>query len=220
VPSGWVADVEYDGTDWVVIDVAGIVAATETSAGGVELATTAEVQSGTDTERVPSVASLRGGLIVSGTQANVSGTSNDRTGIPSWVKKITIMLDQVTLDASTSLLVQIGDSGGIEASGYTSGGSHINDASVASASNSTAGFLIWLNSSSGTRNGAIALTLMNAATNTWVCTHSLHSNVGGTHYVLQGGGTKSLSSTLDRIRLTTVSGTANFNGGAMNIVYE
>jgi len=45
VPSGWISDVENDGTDWVVLDVPPSAAASETVAGLLEIATAAEAQS-------------------------------------------------------------------------------------------------------------------------------------------------------------------------------
>jgi len=53
--------------------------------------------------------------ITSGTAvASTSGTSIDFTGIPSWVKRITVMFDVVSTNGSAIILIQLGDSGGIE----------------------------------------------------------------------------------------------------------
>ena len=38
--------------------------------------------------------------------------------------------------------------------------------------------------------------------------------------IYAGGGVKTLSGTLDRVRLTTASGTATFDAGSINILYE
>ena len=60
--------------------------------------------------------------IVNGTaQASTSGTSIDFTGIPSWAKRISIILSGVSINASGILLVQLG-SGSITSTGYASGG--------------------------------------------------------------------------------------------------
>jgi hypothetical protein len=57
--------------------------------------------------------------LVSGTSvASTSGTSIDFTGLPSWVKRITVMLDGVGTNGTSSPILQIGDSGGIENTGY------------------------------------------------------------------------------------------------------
>ncbi len=69
------------------------------------------------------------GQVISGTAvATTSGTSIDFTSIPSWVKRITVMLAGVSTNGSSSHILQIGDSGGIENTSYvgsalTSGGS-------------------------------------------------------------------------------------------------
>ena len=49
--------------------------------------------------------------IVSGTaQASTSGTSIDFTGIPSWVKRITVMLKGVSTSATSQPIIQLGSS--------------------------------------------------------------------------------------------------------------
>ena len=63
-------------------------------------------------------------------------------------------------------------------------------------------------------NGAMYINLLTG--NTWVSTHSLNS--GGESFM--GSGSKTLSSTLDRIRITTVNGTDAFDAGSINILYE
>ena len=53
--------------------------------------------------------------IVSGTAvASTSGTSIDFTSIPTWVKRVTVMLYGVSLDAATNARFQIG-SGSVDA---------------------------------------------------------------------------------------------------------
>ncbi|MFA6042031.1 MAG: hypothetical protein WC733_11070, partial [Methylophilus sp.] len=57
--------------------------------------------------------------ITSGTAiATTSGTTQDFTSIPSSVKKITLMFSGVSTDGTSNAMIQIGDSGGIEATGY------------------------------------------------------------------------------------------------------
>jgi hypothetical protein len=43
------------------------------------------------------------------------------------------------------------------------------------------------------------------------------SNVAATSYL---GSSKTLSATLDRVRITTVGGTDTFDSGSINILYE
>jgi hypothetical protein len=51
---------------------------------------------------------------------------------------------------------------------------------------------------------------------TWVCTHT--AGHGG--WGLVGSGIKTLSATLDRVRITTTNGTDTFDAGSVNILYE
>ena len=59
-------------------------------------------------------------LTLATAQNSTSGTSIDFTSIPSWVKRITVMFSSVSTSGSSNPLIQIGDSGGIENTGYTS----------------------------------------------------------------------------------------------------
>lgn len=157
-----------------------------------------------------------GGGIESGTAvASTSGTSIDFTSIPAGTTQITINFTDVSLSVNSIPLVQIGDSGGVETSGYSSVGVEL-DASPAVA-NSSAGFLLGGASNfSNSRHGTIILTLIDASTFTWAAT-------GGFSYSTTAlqltGGSKSLSAELDRVRITSVSGSDTFDLGKINITY-
>ena len=157
------------------------------------------------------------GVIVHGTSiASTSGTSIDFTGIPSWAKRITIMFNGVSTNGSSFPFLQLGDSGGIETTGYASTGTELSSTATSSLS-STAGFGLqigWLSSLSFT--GAVTLTLQES--NLWVMTGTLY-RVGVANLTVIVGN-KSLSATLDRIRITTVNGTDTFDAGSINILYE
>jgi len=47
-----------------------------------------------------------------------SGTSIDFTNIPSWVKRITVMFNGVSLSGSSNILIQLGTSSGFTSTGY------------------------------------------------------------------------------------------------------
>lgn len=155
-------------------------------------------------------------LLISGTaQATTSGTSIDFTSIPATVKRITVMLAGVSTSGTDNLLIQIGDAGGVETSGYLSGSQR--DTGV----ESTAGFIIQNVSASVEFHGLIILSLIDAATFTWVASHTIYiGGLAATYPTSSGAGSKSLSATLDRIRLTTTGGANTFDAGKMNIFYE
>ena len=157
--------------------------------------------------------------LTSGTAvASTSGTSIDFTSIPSWVKRITVMFDNVSTSGASIPMVQLGDSGGIETTGYA--GSVVTVSTVAAASLLTTGVLFQSSAYSAAfvANGAITFSLINSATNTWAFVGSIGQTTGG--QLGHVAGLKPLSSTLDRIRLTTVNGTDTFDAGSINILYE
>lgn len=158
--------------------------------------------------------------IVSGTAvASTSGTSIDFTSIPSWVKRITVMLNGFSTNGSSNYLVQLGDSGGIENTGYLSAGAYIATTAVASTAFTT-GFGIpnGAGTASAVTHGAMIISLQNSATNTWVAIGNfINSDVARTIYM---AGNKSLSDTLTQVRITTVNGTDTFDAGTINILYE
>jgi hypothetical protein len=43
-----------------------------------------------------------------------SGSLIDFTAIPSWVKRITVAMNQVSTNGTSAVIIQLGDSGGIE----------------------------------------------------------------------------------------------------------
>jgi hypothetical protein len=156
--------------------------------------------------------------ITSGTeQASTSGTSIDFTSIPAWVKKITIQFVGVSTNGTSNPLIQIGDSGGVENTGYL-GASSALSAAAQDANNYTTGFGISSGAAANVLHGSVVLTLEDAANNTWVASGILaFSSAATTAHV---AGSKSLSATLDRVRLTTVNGTDEYDAGAVNILYE
>lgn len=162
---------------------------------------------------------FQGGTITSGTAvATTSGTTIDFTGIPSWVKRITVMLNGVSTNGSSPVRVQIG-SGSVQSSGYAGFNLAYSSTGV-SGQNISAAFELWTASGEGvaaTRSGMLQLCLQNA-TNTWVA----HGKIGISNAAYGGdvAGSVTLSGTLDRIRLTTVNGTDAFDAGSVNILYE
>ena len=152
--------------------------------------------------------------IVSGTaQASTSGTSIDFTGIPSWVKRVTVMFNGVSTSGTSVIHIRLGTSSGVESTGYL-GGIFANGAS----DNATAGIAIGVGgeTSSTIRHGAVCIA--NITSNTWVAQGSIGRSETAQGYAL--GFSKTLSGTLDRIRITTVNGTDTFDAGTINILYE
>jgi hypothetical protein len=164
---------------------------------------------------------IQGGAITSATaQASTSGTSIDFTSIPSWVKRITVMFSGVSTSGTSPQLIQLGDSGGVEITGYlgaasTSSGTGTNNANYTTGFGLTgiaapsAGIIV---------HGSVTITALDPATNLWACVGNL--GISSSAGVTQIGATKTLSGTLTQIRITTVNGTDTFDAGTINIMYE
>jgi hypothetical protein len=161
----------------------------------------------------PSLTNYQGGALTSGTVvASTSGTSIDFTSIPSWVKRVTVELIEVSTNGTSNFLIQLGTSGGIVSSGYLSGvGSRNNETT------STAGFIVGIPAAAGNNLTGI-VPICNYTTNAWTTSGVLSRQDGFANSF--GGSISSLGGTLDRIRITTVNGTDTFDAGSINILYE
>lgn len=166
----------------------------------------------------PKVSADSTGVITSGTaQATTSGTAIDFTGIPSWVKRITVMLNGVSTNGTSIPQIQLG-AGSILSSGYL-GNVVSTGVSTVGTVLCTTGFYIdssGLATAGAIRQGAVVFTLLGS--NIWTCQGAVgHSDLAGAAFP---SGSVTLSGTLDRIRLTTVNGTDTFDAGSVNILYE
>jgi len=145
-------------------------------------------------------------------QATTSGSSKDFT-IPSWAKKITVMLNGVSTNGASALLLQIG-SGSVSNTGYngqawtaTGGGMITSGMPLTTASAAAASV-----------NSVAVLTLL--GNNTWAysaLTGVASSTNNGYH---AAGVSPALTGAIDRLRLTTVNGTDAFDAGSVNILFE
>jgi hypothetical protein len=155
--------------------------------------------------------------IVSGTASTTTGgTSVDFSNIPSWVKRITLVMRGVSLSATANFLVQIGTGGTATTSGYTGAFAVITSAPVSSCSAISTGFTLGANSAATSMN--CFLTIVNLTGNNWVANGGFAETLGArAGYVT---GSVGLAGTLDFIRVTTTStDTFDVNGG-INIIYE
>jgi hypothetical protein len=158
------------------------------------------------------------GTIVEGTAvASTSGTSITFSSIPSWVKRVTVMFNGVSTDGTSLVQIQLGDSGGIETTGYLSSYSRVGGGGDSTGGSATSGFVLGDPASAASvRSGLFSF--CNVSGNIWVGTGLIaYTNITSTG---QTGGTKTLSGVLTQLRITTVNGTDEFDAGSINIQYE
>jgi hypothetical protein len=167
------------------------------------------------------------GSLVSGT-VNAGGTTPfpssggpatvDFTGIPSWVKRITVMFSGVSASGTSPILIQLGTG----STTYTTSG-YLGCVAVLASDGSTArttytsGFLVTNDSANGyIRHGNIVIT--NSTGNTWTQTGLLAQS--DTLRMSYFGGSIPLAAALTAVRITTVNGTDLFDAGSINILYD
>jgi hypothetical protein len=140
----------------------------------------------------------------------------DFTGIPSWANEIVVFMRDVSLSGTDAILVQIGDSGGIETTGYTntiqlSEGANI----VSTAAGDTAGFTISGANAANAMTTTVRMYRPDPATPEWIADAVIRR---GAQFALMSG-YKTLSDTLDRVRVTR-SGTNTFDLGYVGLGYR
>jgi len=149
-------------------------------------------------------------------QASTSGTSFEFTGIPSWVKRITVMFTNISTNGSSLIIVQIGSTT-YTTSGYISGGAQTGGSNTVTGLSATTGFLTTAGGNAANIAAGIT-TITNLTGNNWISSTS--AGFTNTNFSGSAGGTVTLSGVLDRVRVTTVNGTDTFDSGSINILYE
>jgi hypothetical protein len=152
-------------------------------------------------------------------KATTSGTSVEFTGIPSWVKRITVILNGVSTNGSNNVELQIG-SGSYSTSGYDTFCSYVGG-SAFSASAFGGGFgIIMGGGTSALCYGRYTLDLIGG--NKYIGSGVFHLHqVGIAQFTLQSAGASPvLSGPMDRIRITVIGGSNTFDAGSINIMYE
>jgi len=165
---------------------------------------------GTNTQTLVAATGTLAPLIAGTAVASTSGTSIDFTGIPSWVKRITVMFSGVSTNGTTGFSVQLGDAGGIETTGYAVGTSN--------SATSTQEFPLTGGSgaAAGLYHGQCVISLI--GTNIWSVMAVVARS--DTSIAFSMGGSKTLSDTLTQVRIKTGNGTDTFDAGTVNILYE
>ena len=171
----------------------------------------------------------RTGAIVTlgaGTAVSASGISVTFGSIPSWAKRVTLLLDQVSTNGTSPIFVRLGTAAGIDTSSDYAYVNHVLGTGVASVFNGSAtnyatGFALTASTSytlaANTHTGQYVFSLINA--NTWIVGGQLcrPSSDELTYFTT---GRKALSAALTQLQILTFNGTNTFDAGAVNILYE
>lgn len=157
-------------------------------------------------------------MLISGTSVSISGspTSVAFTGLPSWVKRIVIQLQDVSTNGTSNHIVQLGY--GTTPTYVATGYSGTCNTQAGTGTQNSTGFTI-ANSSTAANTWSGHIILTNITGNIWVES----SNLGATDTSSNrySSGNNSATAQLTAVRITTVIGTQTFDtGGVINISYE
>ena len=152
--------------------------------------------------------------------ASTSGTSIDFTGIPSWVKRITVMYKGVSTNGTNPIIIQLGTGGTptYTVTGYLGTCSSTGGSAVSSSNMSTGYTVKNTQAASSIFHGNTTINLLDLATNTWSANGTVGQSNDTTSYSC--GGSIALAAALTAIRITSVGNTNTFSAGLINILYE
>jgi hypothetical protein len=168
---------------------------------------------------VTTLGAMGSSVITSGTAvASTSGTSIDFTSIPSWVKRITVMFNGVSLSGSAIKYIQLGTGGTPTTTGYSGVGGAFYSSNAAGATSFTSAFVVNDNTASAADSGHAVFT--NVSGNIWVGSITMCQPTTATVQMFVSAGTVTLSGILNMVRITSSNGTDTFDAGSINILYE
>ena len=147
-------------------------------------------------------------------QSTTTGSTKAFTGIPTWVNRVTVMLNGVSTIAAADIYIRIGPVAGVETTGYDSAISY-GGSSVNVTSSTTFSFLV-----PGVGSGAAYVfnghaILTRVSGNIWVMSSNIVSTGTNSYYLASS--TKTLAGALSALSVITAG---TFDAGSVNIFYE
>ena len=190
--------------------------ASDTATGVVELATAAELNTGTDTARVAPVSILRENMLYGISAVSMSGQSIiEWLSIPSWVKRISIPFSAMSSSAASPINLRAGTSGGLVAAGYSGSVQLVANTGVDSAPSTGGARVTSTADAASTHSGRLVVERL-PGTNIWTITGviSQSDTTRGSFVAVS----ISLASALTRLAIYPDSGT--FDSGTIGAIYE
>ena len=161
-----------------------------------------------------------GGYSESSVIATTSGSYIDFTSIPATATIIHLVMDNVSMDQERHILIQIGDSGGVETSGYGCGWSRFSSTSLTGGVADDDGLEVRAAAAYAV-SAVCSLYLCDVSDNAWIM-HSasvaLNLDSDDWQFDQRSVAFKELTGTLDRVRIET-DGAADFDLGKAIIRY-
>ena len=158
---------------------------------------------------------VTGSAITLGTPVTASGSTITFGSLPSWIKRITVIYDNLSTNGNNTVYVRIGTGGTVLSTGYTAYLSYITSNGAADTGSDTTGFYMGGSSASDSRYGSMAISKLNS--NIWVAS-SVGLVTGSPLLTTNLAGSISLGGVLDTLTLSC--GANTFDTGTVNVMYE
>lgn len=143
---------------------------------------------------------------------SLSGTSVDITsGIQTWMTELELTLESLSTNGTANPLIQVGDSGGIETSGYLGAAARLDNTAAIAAANYTNGIALPYAAAANILHATVRFKRHSSSSNTWEISATVSASNSASCGLAQT--TKATSATLDRIRITTATGVDTYDGG-------
>lgn len=191
--------------------------------GLIAVANSVDMAAGTSYTKAVTPKQFIDNKLVARTAVSASGIEIPFTSIPSWVKRITVSFNALSLNSATTstkvpyIQLGTGSTPTYTTSGYT-GVINMFNTGPNTDYTLTSGAPLYASNSTLAATGTITgnLVFVNITSNTWIFTGVLADNVSRSGYV---SGSISLGSALTALRFY-VDGTITFDAGTVNIMYE
>jgi hypothetical protein len=134
--------------------------------------------------------------------------------IPSGTKKVELCFKDVSLNNTDAFGLQLGDSGGIETSGYEGTCGNFSSGGQSASANSAMFFITNTTVAAQRYSGIFTMSLIEASSNTW--SYSVNAAPNTAANVFNGAGQKALSAELSQAQWDT-SGAGTFDDGEYTI---
>lgn len=137
------------------------------------------------------------------------------TNTPSTAREIVLLLNGVSMTGSSNILTQIGSSGSILSTGYTSAANYIGN--IGSGGTSSSGMILVSGNPGNTNAFDGRVSLLNGTGNYWNSISSMYAAVGNDIFI--GQGVQTLAGTLDVVRIVPTA-SVFFDAGSVTILYR
>jgi hypothetical protein len=157
-----------------------------------------------------------GGTVTNSTSVSASGTSVSFTNLPSWVKRITVMINGTGTSTGSNQVIRFGSSNTSQTTGYNTTTTTTSGGGVTAVTNTT-GFHLGTSGNTSSNRFYGSLTLTFVSSNNWVATATMAIPNAAQLFC---SGQVAMTGSLNSVFITSANGTDTFNAGTINILYE